>query len=389
MAIGDICKLYLENITSAGDAFGRLEGKTFFVPGGAPNETVLCRVIEEHNTWSIAELLEIIEPSPVRVESICAFYGKCGGCNLAHIDYNAQIQIKENILKETFLRIGGIVTPPFKVFPSPTWEYRNRMQFHCLREKAKSDSARFGLKSRSGKDIIAVSDCPVAVPGIRNAFKSICLPPGKDRFNVFSKDDVLLSEGGWQKGKIKLFDKEIKLDAGLFFQSNVVMLEKLIFELRKIAEVADRSLPMADLYCGIGTFASFLGDLFPSIILAEENKAAVSLARENLRSFEVEFFALRDTEWQNTFLRQTPQSGGGGGIGFAVVDPPRAGLSPKLVNALALGDIPLLAYVSCDAASLARDAKILVKGGYELKELMFFDFYPQTAHVESLAVFKR
>ena len=386
MAIGDVCKLHLENIALGADALGRFEGKSVFVEGGAPDETVICRITEEQKTWARAELLEIIEPSPVRVESKCTYYKKCGGCNFAHIDYAAQLKIKTSMLSETFVKTAGFLPPAPEVFASPPWGYRNRMQFHCLREKAKADSPKYGLKGRRSAEIIAVSDCPAAVSGIRKilgAANQLSLPPEKDRFTVFSYDDILLNEGGLQKSKIKLLDKDFFIDAGLFFQSNCFMLEKLILELRKTAQNADRNLPMADLYCGVGTFAVFLGELFPKVILAEENKAAISLARENLKKIAADYFTLHDTDWQRILFRQKTS------FGFAVIDPPRAGLNYKLAEALARDGPPLLAYVSCDPASLARDSKILTGGGYKLKELKFFDFYPQTSHIESLAVFKR
>ncbi|MCL2210630.1 MAG: TRAM domain-containing protein [Treponema sp.] len=399
MAVGDVFKLQLENITSSGDALGRFEGKPVFIEMGAPDETVLCRITQEHNTWARAELLEIIDPSPVRLNPVCAFYGRCGGCSLQHIDYKAQLDSKVSILKEMFLRIGRIDAPEPEVFASPPYTYRNRMQFHCLRQKAKSEhDLKFGLMGRRSGEIIAVSDCPIAVHGIRELLQSsssgnakgaadddkrITLPVEKDRFTVFFKDNVFLNEGGVQREKIKLLDKKLTIDAGVFFQSNCFMLEKLIMELQKIAEGAERALPAADLYSGAGTFALFLGDMFPKIVLAEENKIAVSLARENLRGINAEFFALRDTEWQKNLLSCA------GAFGFAVADPPRAGLAPKLAAVLAQNGPPALAYVSCDPAALARDSKVLINGGYQLKELKFFDFYPQTAHIESLAVFKK
>ena len=413
MTTGDVCKLRLEGIAQGGDAIGRIDGKTVFVEGGAPEETVLCRITEDRNTWAKAELLEIVEPSAVRTESVCAFYGKCaakaasaakaaaakavcGGCNLQHINYEAQLVLKVNILKDAFERVGCFCPAEPEVFSSPPWEYRNRMQFHCFRELAKnSDSPKYGLKGRRSGEIIAVNDCPVAVPGIREILsfsgsrergKGLTLPVEKDRFTVFSKDDVLLSEGGQQRGKIKLLEKEIILDAGVFFQSNCCMLEKLILQLQRIALYADRNLPMADLYCGVGTFALFLSDMFPKIILAEENKNAVSLARENLKfnRADAEFHALRDTEWPGRIFNEKKTE-----FGFAVIDPPRAGLAPKLSASLAKNGPPVLAYVSCDPASLARDSKILTNGYYKLNELMLFDFYPQTAHIETLAVFTR
>jgi len=173
----------------------------------------------------------------------------------------------------------------------------------------------------------------------------------------------------------------------VFFQSNCTMLEKLILELLKTAEGVNRNLPMADLYCGIGTFAFFLAGMFPKVILAEENKSAVSHARENLKGVNAELFALRDTDWQKTIFKE--QNKLSGAFGFAVVDPSRAGLAQKFASALQRDGPAVLAYVSCDAAALARDAKILTAGGYKLNKLTLFDFYPQTSHIESLAVFER
>ena len=398
MPPGDVIKIQLEKIVQGADAIGRIDGKPVFVEAGAPCETVLCRITEDHKTWIRAELLEIIEKSPVRTDSVCAqlkqcaFYKKCGGCNLQHIDYNAQLEIKASILKESFLRIGSIETVHPDIFPSPSLEYRNRMQFHCFRQKqcaqnVSRDNCGFGLKGNDG-EIIAINDCPIAVNGIRDILKGarrITLPVEKDRFTVFSKDDVFLNEGDISRGKIKLLDKEIILDAQLFFQSNCYMLEKLIIELRKIASEADQNAAMADLYCGVGTFSVFLAEMFPKIILTEINKTAVSIARENLcgknTKFPAEFFALKDTDWPVHLMKRS--------FGFAVIDPPRAGMNSALAAMLAKNGPPLLAYISCDAASIARDAKILVNGGYQLSRLMMFDFYPHTAHIEALAVFKR
>jgi 23S rRNA (uracil1939-C5)-methyltransferase len=152
----------------------------------------------------------------------------------------------------------------------------------------------------------------------------------------------------------------------------------MIADLLVIAGEADRSLPMADLFCGVGTFAAFLGKLFPKSALVEENKAAIALARENLAG-RGDFFAQRSEDWVK---RNNPR-----GFGFIIADPPRQGLSQSLASRLATEGPPVLAYVSCDAATLARDSRILAAGNYNLKALRFYDFYPQTSHIESLAVF--
>jgi 23S rRNA (uracil1939-C5)-methyltransferase len=330
-------------------------------------------------------MLEIIEASPVRINAACALYGVCGGCHLQHIKYEAQLATKTAILTDCFAKIGHLHPPPIEVFSSPEYEYRNRMQLH--KEATDRDNGVIlGLKGREG--IVAVRDCLIAESGIRSllqggAKKNLSLPPDKDRFTVFSKDGLLLNEGGKERGKIRLMNKEIQVDAGAFFQSNCVMLEKLLAVLLETASKADRFLPAADIYAGVGTFAVFLSSLFPKIDLVEENKRALSVARENLKGKDAAFFACRDQDWVKEARRlKTSYS-------FITADPPRTGLAPRLAAWLAEAGPPLLAYVSCDPASLARDSRILTGGGYTLTSLIIFDFYPQTAHIESLAVFEK
>jgi 23S rRNA (uracil1939-C5)-methyltransferase len=199
---------------------------------------------------------------------------------------------------------------------------------------------------------------------------------------VYSRLNTFLSEGALRRGRVSLLDRELLIDAGVFFQSNGNMLELLIKDLKEHALEADRSLPMADLYCGVGTFGAFLQDLFPRMDLVEQNPGALALARENVRGKGIGYAALGTDQWVKT---RSPK----GPYGFMVVDPPRQGLSPGLRQWLVQRGPRLLAYVSCDPATLARDSKALVQGGYELKALKLYDFYPQTAHIESLGFFTK
>ena len=384
-----LIKAHIEKIAAGGAGLARIDGKTIFIEGSASGEQVLCRITGEHHSWMQAEAVEIIEPSPDRIQPACALWGKCGGCNIQHLRYSAQLTMKKAILAETFNRIGGFCPPEPLVFPSEPWEYRNRMQFHAIRRQKGDSDAVWGLKARKKGEVIPIPDCPIADPGIRALLQdekkkpqAQLLPPEKDRFSVYSRNGLFLSEGGTTRGKTHILNHTLTLDAGVFFQSNGAMLEKLITGLQETANDANQSLPMADLYCGVGTFASFLGDRFPHIDLVEENKTALALARENLmRHTSAAFFAQSGENWiKNNPIRQ---------YGFLIADPPRQGLEPLLAHRLAAEGPPLLAYVSCDPATLARDSAMLLKGGYSLKELRLYDFYPQTAHIESLAVFAR
>ncbi|MCL2192834.1 MAG: methyltransferase, partial [Treponema sp.] len=285
------------------------------------------------------------------------------------------------------------------ISPSEPWEYRNRMQFHAIRQFDKSRPDAFcGLKARKSAEVIPIPDCPVADPGIRTLLadksgkaKGFFVSPGKDRVTVYSWKGTLLSEAGVTRGKAKVLEKELAMDAGVFFQSNGAMLEKLVTDLREIVADLSRAggrleaagLPMADLYCGVGTFAAFLGGLFPRVDMVEENKVALALARENLAPFgSANFYPKRIEDWADG------KSAAMHGYGFAVVDPPRQGLAPGLTRRLTGSGPQVLAYVSCDPATLARDSKTLLEA-YDLAELRWYDFYPQTAHIESLALFVR
>jgi len=376
-------EVQIESIAAGGAGLARIEGKPVFIKGGISGERLVCHVMKDHRSWAEAEMLELLEASPDRVQPRCGLYGICGGCNLQHLDYNAQLAAKAAILKDAFVRIGGFPPPEPAVVSSEPWEYRNRMQFHAIRESGKKNSSiQWGLSSEKSAGFVPVEDCPIADPGIRKLLrggdeKLHLTPLGKDRFNIYARGGLFLSETGINRGKTQILNKELTLDASLFFQSNGAALEKMIADLLKIAGDADRSLPMADLFCGVGTFAAFLGELFPGASLVEENKAAVALARENF--CRGEFFAQRGEDW----IRQHNPCK----FGFIVVDPPRQGLNQSLAAKLAAGGPTLLAYVSCDPATLARDSKILTAGNYKLKELRFYDFYPQTAHIETLALF--
>ncbi|MCL1991483.1 MAG: methyltransferase [Spirochaetes bacterium] len=390
--MSDILKLKIEGFSSGGEGAAKAAGKSIFVEGGLPGETAVCRITGDRGDWAQAEIVELLEASPDRVNAECPFYGTCGGCNLQHLSYPAQLAAKTLILKEAFWRIGGFGSVQPLPAPCTPWGYRNRMQFHAIRQfDRRFAGAPWGFKAKGSSQIIPAADCPVADTGIRALLRqggkeaqAFFVSPEKDRVNVYSRGGLLLSEAGVARGKTRLLDRDIAVDAGVFFQSNGEMLERLISDLCQIAQglpQAARSLPMADLYCGVGTFAAFLAGVFPAADLVEENKAALSLARENLRGVSnTRFFAKRAEDWAKSARLD--------GYGLIVADPPRQGLAASLAGRLAERGPAFLAYISCSPASLARDGKALSRC-YDLLGLRFYDFYPQTAHIESLAIFAR
>jgi len=381
MARGEIVTARIQRIAAGGAGIARPEGKTVFVDLTAPGDLARFRITKEHKNWAQAELLEIQEPSPARTEPACPLYGRCGGCSLQHLAYEAQVEAKTAILRDAFARIGGIDPPELRVRTGEPFGYRNRVQFH------KNPDQGIGFRERKSSRIVPLADCPVADGGIRKALSEKSIKgPDKERFTVYSRGKTFLAEGAAERGHVSILSKEIALDVKVFFQSNAAMLELLVKDLAEAASTADRNLPAADIYCGAGTFAAFLDA--PALDLVEENKAALALARENVRGKKLTCYALTDTAWVRTLAdKQTDRKKER--WGFMVLDPPREGLSGPLAKWLAGNGPALAAYVSCDPATLARDSRLLLEGGYTLKELTLYDFYPQTAHIESLALFAR
>jgi 23S rRNA (uracil1939-C5)-methyltransferase len=185
-----------------------------------------------------------------------------------------------------------------------------------------------------------------------------------------------------KKGKVSILNKELFMSADVFFQSNAALLEKVIEKLLEVKENVDENSRIADLYCGVATFATFFREKFERIDLVEENKSALSLARENVRGKNIEYTAFPSDEWVKMLPKKTE-------YGFIIVDPPRQGLSPLLRSWLSKSGPPVLAYLSCDPATLARDTRELLQGIYKIEEIIFYDFYPQTAHIESLLIFRQ
>jgi 23S rRNA (uracil1939-C5)-methyltransferase len=365
----DIFTAPVEELAAGGAGVVHYNGLCVFVDMTAPGDVITGQITEMHKGFARARLVEVVQPAPVRVVPLCPYYGRCGGCSLQHVEYSAQVAGKVHIVQEALTRIGGLQhLPPLLCRKSQPWEYRNRVQFHRV-------GAGFGYKERGGSAVVAVTDCLVADLAIRHALQNGDLALSFERGTVYARGAVFLCEGGRSWGTVRIRDRDLALDAGVFFQSNGALLEVLIDDLLMVADRADPLRPAADLYCGVGTFAAFLQDRFESLDLVEENKAAITRAHENVTVPGASFFTISAGMWRP----EKPYS-------FIVADPPRTGLAPALCRRLCCLKHLALVYVSCNPATLARDLRDLCAGGYALESVTVYDFYPQTSHIEIMAV---
>ncbi len=405
-----------EKIVSGGDSLAKINGKAVFVPQLLPGEKAEIEIVESHKDYDRGKVIKILEKSPVRREPPCPYYGICGGCNLQIADDEAQKQIRIQILQDCFrrsLRLGAEnedcsaaaeAVYNAGVIGGKSWGYRNRFQFHSG-----------GLKRRAQESIVALDDCPIAAPEVRELLKGKKLPERYGRLHVFNGNVAEESEFSPQNaaaarngalvrnlhGRVESEDvqetsvticgKTLHFDVRGFFQSNIGAFEKAIEAIRPIVESYKFSADgeLLDMYSGVGTFSALLGDLFTKTTLVEHNRKALRFADKNLGNIPHDVFAMTGEKWIRTQAAQKKYNA-------VIIDPPRSGIEKPVMNWLcgtshetAPANKPDVIFsVSCDPVTHARDAALLTAAGYKMKTLMMLDFYPQTSHIESFAVFE-
>ncbi len=382
MESGGAIEFTVEKLVSSGDGLAFLDGKAVFIPFSLPGERVLASLDLSHKDYSTAALQEVLAPSPDRVVPPCGLYGECGGCNLQHLGYRRQVDEKASIVGEAFRRIGHLDPGDVTAIPGLPFAYRNRLQLHL------SGEGRVGFMKRSSAAIVEAPTCPIAVLSLQSWIERSAgsserraeLRPyivGKDRFIAFGTQDRVFLEGRDSIASVRVAGEDFRFHLKGFFQSNLHILDYFVPDVMSglEGEVA------ADLYCGVGLFTRFLAKRFAKVVAVESNPFALDLARMNAAGPKNEFSAVSIEDWART--SQAAQR-----FDCVLVDPPRQGLSPEVRGWFAKFKPPLVVYVSCDPATLARDAGELVAAGYQLDFLKVFDFYPQTSHIECHARFR-
>ncbi|MCL2481724.1 MAG: TRAM domain-containing protein [Spirochaetaceae bacterium] len=365
-----IHEVEIEKIISNSCGLGRVNGKAVFVPYAIPGEKVTVTVTDEKNSYLCGNIKDILLVSPFRVVPACKYYYDCGGCTLGHIDYKMQLDIRKNLIKEAIERNGKIVSPEIEVVGGSPYSYRCRAQFH------KSQDSTPGFKKRNSEEIIKIDFCNICNAGINNFLQSSPLLE-KERVTVFAPDNNFSYDRNLTQNnviEVKIKERIIKTDINCFFQSNIQMLEKTIDLIMKFA----KGKVFFDLYSGVGVFALFLTEQAELVVSVESDKIAAAFAKENIKSSKAKFSSEKAEKFVLDWKGAIPDT--------VVLDPPRTGISIPVRKYLTDKKIKNIIYLSCDYATFGRDLGFFTEKKYLIKKLFFLDFYPQTAHAESLAV---
>lgn len=410
-------ELSVNSLAPLGDATGFFENKICFVKGAVPGEKVVATVIKEDKKNIYATLDTVIEPSPNRAAPLCSVADLCGGCKWQHIQYNTQAEEKKIILQRIFSleNINFVKSNPFA--------YRRLARLHFKGRKHRP--AIIGFFKQREHTIVDINSCPVLEKKLSNAIDilkndlffstelsgEIQLSAAMDGLSVHLKTDQLLSENFYKHAKTKvpsdflgitalsdnilsviagsstlsveLDDKTaLKMPAGSFGQANSYINCQIINDLQKQIKELGSIKNCLEIFAGAGNFTVFIAPLVSKLTTIEYDKTACSLAEQNMK--DAGLFNVC-TKQQDASLISDNQLKN---IDLAVLDPPRTG-NILLAEKLSKSNVKNIIYISCNPKTLKRDISILESGGYKINNLTGYDMFPQTPHIESMALLSR
>jgi 23S rRNA (uracil1939-C5)-methyltransferase len=375
-------ELRIDELAAGGDGVGRAaDGRVVFVPFTAPGDRVRVALTESHARYARGHVEALLEPGPQRTEPACPVFGTCGGCAWQHVAYPAQVEAKRRILVDALRRLGRLEPPaPVAITASPSpYGYRSRARVLV-------EAGQVGFRRRRSHALCVVRRCPVLLPELDAKLHEMALRPPRrsGEWELASGEGqaraVPLSARGRERVTLEVAGERITVSPGVFSQANALLLPALA---GRLLEAAGSGALALELYAGAGCFTLALARRFQRLVALEASRDAARDLAANLRAAGLDRVQVMAETLEGALER-------GGFAGLApealVLDPPRAGLPEGAVDGLAGLAPARVVYLSCDPATLARDLARWVARGYALRSVEAFDLFPQTPHVEALAV---
>lgn len=389
----DELELEIESLTNLGKGVGRDGDWVVFVAHALPGERVRVRVFRNASNHSEADLVEVLSPSPDRVEPHCPLFGECGGCQYQNLAYPAQLEWKRRQVAELLRRLAGIDFPVDPPVPSPLfYGYRSKITPHFQ----KPEQGRIGpigfLREGRKQEVLDVPSCPIASGTINHALENLRREV-RANARAYKKGATLLLRDSLD-GRVRTDPTEMceervgdivfAFHAGEFFQNNPSILPAFAEHVRREALGNGGTDRLVDAYCGSGFFCLTAASAFAEAVGIEISESSIDWARRNAERNGV----------GNCRFVQGDASAIFEGVAFppdrtaVVIDPPRKGSSEEFLGQLIAFGPRRVVYVSCDPATQARDLARL-KDDYAIVRLQPFDLFPQTRHLECVATLER
>ncbi len=385
-------ELLIEKTAFGGEGIGHVDGKTCFVEGALPGEKVEVRLLQDKKNFLRAKIVKILNASPERIQEPCAYIRSCGGCQYQHVTYAGELKIKEAQVKEALRYLTSSdpsVMKPIVASPKE-YRYRNSVTLHAFSDPPPKNAAPLAFFGRDNVSKVVIKDCLLVDEGLKPVFGEkfrIKSPKTKISFKLSEKGEIF-SDAASQFFRVRVDDRLLMAGSEGFFQNNLEVTAQIA---KKVSEKISLMKPgvFFDLYAGVGTFSVLSAASVPKIYAIEESKPsldALRMNKEENKLASLEIIPGRVEKVFPDFFKKNPSENT-----VLFLDPPRQGLGGDLPGFLAEAEgIKGLLYLSCDLMTLARDLKtILSKGRYRLEEVIPFDMFPHTKHIEVLAVLVR
>ncbi len=379
----------IESLTNLGHGIARDHGWVIQIPFVLPGELVRARIFRNHKNYSEADCTEVLRSSPDRVTPKCELFETCGGCQYQCVSYEKQLLWKQKQVEDCISRIGGFSPKVLPTIASPQiYGYRSKLTPHHQKPKAGQEPKLGFLRQGSRKVIVDVRKCPIATVAINEA-----MPAARAR--------LFASHSGKKAGTLLLRDVEegvvsdpnqlvservlgltFQFKAGEFFQNNPFILPSLVSHVIEQAD-PENSKSLIDAYCGGGLFGLSGADRFEKVVGIEISRDGFEAARNNalINQIKNADFLLGNAASIFSDLEDLPRPSS------LIIDPPRRGCDESFLSQTLSFRPSRIVYVSCDPSTQARDARILVEGGYEISCVQPFDLFPQTRHIENVVTF--
>lgn len=441
MKIKERITIVLEDITHSGEGVGRVDNMIVFVDGGVPGDTVEIEITAIKKTYMTGKILKLIIPSGTRQEPPCPYFGRCGGCQLLQVQYDAQLAIKRKIVTDALERIGGIKDVPVNavIGMETPYRYRNKAQF-------KISGKGVGFFAKRSHQIVPIEDCltqPESCVQVIETFNALL----KDGcFELYDEQQhtgflrgiiqrtneqgenmiVIVGNGKKLKHKVKILqaiteripevrsvylnvnttrgnavlgrenhlllgtpqieerigDLSFLISPNSFFQVNTRQ-TKVLYDLVKRMAALTGAETLFDLYCGTGTIGLYLAREAARVYGIEIVENAVLDAQENAERNQIKNIRFIQGKSETEAPKLAEE---GVHPDVIVLDPPRKGCDPALLEMIENLSVPKVVYVSCNPSTLARDLKILREYGYQVQEVQPVDLFPGTGHVETVVL---
>ncbi len=405
------------DIIQDGRGVGRADNKTVFVEDAVYGETLDAEIIADKGNYFEARKINTTRKSDFERKPPCPYFYECGGCSIMNINYDTQLDLKTNLIKNAIKKGTGLEIDDIEIIPSPELAYRNK-----IRLQVGVDGSLNYLKSYSD-ELVEIEECLIAndmisdhlleIRGItkdinakfKGLIKEISIRASSEailinlagefskeaisyikekyslskfNINLIGRENIIISGEGYLDYQI--FSKTFKITANDFYQVNDYQIENLYGVAKEFLGEKQKVL---DLYCGSAT--SSIAINYDHIVGIEINKNAIKDAKENAKRNglkDYKFIAKNAKFIDSKFIKKEK-------IDAVTVDPPRAGLDKEVVKTIANAGIDKIVYISCNPQTLARDIKRFMDRGYVLKKLKAVDMFPQTMHVETVVLMSR